>query len=307
MSRRILVTGGGGFIGSHLVDELVAAGEEVVVLDDLSRGRREWIHPEAALHELDIRDAASLRRTLPRIRPEVVVHLAAMHFIPAVDDAPRLATTINELGTRNVVKALAATPPELILFTSTAAVYPDRPGPIDESCRPAPIDLYGRTKLQGERLIYAFAKRASVRAVIARLFNVIGKRETNPHVVPAIVEQLANGSDVVRVGNTKPRRDYTDVRDVADALRRLIHPQRDGHVFFNVGSGRPASVIDVVRVCEQVLGRPIAVQVDQERVRARDRAELLADGRLLRETTGWKPSRTLHETLAELLTGNATG
>jgi UDP-glucose 4-epimerase len=300
-SRRILVTGGAGFVGSHLVELLVEAGDQVVVVDDLSRGRRAWLHPGAELREVDVRDGTGLRRVLSEIRPDVVVHLAAMHFIPAVDDAPGLARDINVGGTRALMDALTLQPPRLLVFASTAAVYPDRGGPIGEWCPPDPIDVYGDTKLEGERLVTEWAEEFSVSPIVARIFNVIGKRETNPHVIPEVVSQLRTGSRTVRVGNLASRRDYTDVRDVAEAIRRLAAVDSRSDTIFNVGSGHSVSVAEVVETCEEVLGYRIEVEVDQRRLRAHDRAELCADATLLRETTGWQPSRSLKETLAELL------
>jgi len=301
MPRRILVTGGAGFIGSHLVERLVTAGERVAVIDDLSRGRREWLHHEAELHEFDVRDGDAVVRAIAQAAPDAVVHLAAMHFIPAVDGAPELAWDVNVNATRTLLDVLADRPPELLLFASTAAVYPDTRGPIAETCPPEPFDLYGETKLEGERLVRQFESGAGTRCVVARIFNVIGKRETNPHVVPDLVGQLREGSSPVRLGNLEPRRDYTDVVDVAEALERLLSLPDDGAGTFNVGSGRSVSVADLVRVCEQVLAGTVEVEVEPQRRRARDRAELVADPRLLQEATGWKPRRSLEETLMELL------
>jgi UDP-glucose 4-epimerase len=301
MPRRVLVTGGAGFIGSHLVERLVALGERVGVVDDLSRGRRDWLHPDAELHELDVRDKDALGHAVAQSAPEVVVHLAALHFIPAVDGAPELAWDVNVNATRTLLDTLAGRPPEQLLFASTAAVYPDRRGPIAESCRPQPFDLYGRTKLEGERLVGEFASKTGTRSVVARIFNVIGKRETNPHVVPELVGQLRQRNVPIRLGNLEPRRDYTDVVDVAVALERLLSLPDDSASTFNLGSGRAVSVADLVQMCEQVLGRLIEVEVEPRRLRTQDRAELVADSRLLRETTGWQPSRSLNETLAELL------
>lgn len=301
MSRRVLVTGGAGFVGSHLVERLVAAGERTSVVDDLSRGRREWLSPEAELWQLDLRDEDALQRAVGQLAPEVVVHLAALHFIPAVEGAPELARDINVNGTHMLLEALAVEPPELVLFASTAAVYPDRPGPIAETCPPEPFDLYGRTKLEGERLLTDFAARTATRCIVARVFNVIGRRETNRHVVPELVEQLRRGPGPVRLGNLEPKRDYTDVLDVSDALQRLLSPSRQGVGTLNVGSGRSVSVADLVSTCEGILGRRIHVEVEPERLRTHDRAELVADPSLLREATGWKPSRSLESTLAELL------
>jgi UDP-glucose 4-epimerase len=298
---RTLVTGGAGFIGSHLVERLVAVGEDVVVLDDLSRGRREWLPPGTKLHELDLRDGPTLRQALEEIAPESIVHLAAMHYIPSVEDAPTVASEINVGGTKMLLDALASNPPKVFVFASTAAVYPDRSGPIAESCAPGPIDLYGRTKLEGERLIAGFAADTRTRRIIARIFNVIGTRETNPHVVPEVVEQLRAQAGPVRLGNLQTRRDYTDVRDVATALHHLLMAPPDADTF-NIGSGQSTSVADLVRAAEAVLGRPIEVEVEHRRLRAQDRAELVADATLLQQTTGWRPTRPLRETLAELLT-----
>jgi UDP-glucose 4-epimerase len=301
MSRRVFVTGGAGFIGSHLVERLVEAGDRVTVVDDLSRGRREWLHPETELHELDLRDADSLQRAVRHIAPEVVVHLAAMHFIPAVEGAPDVAWDVNVNGTRYLLEALGPKLPQLFLFASTAAVYPDRRGPIPETCRPEPRDVYGRTKLEGERLVAKLAARTRTRCVVARIFNVVGRRETNPHVVPELVSQLHRTSGSVRLGNLEPRRDYTDVIDVAVALQQLLSVAPTAENTFNLGSGRPVSVADLVQICEKLLGRAIEVAVEPRRRRTQDRLELVADPRLLRDTTGWQPARSLEETLADLL------
>jgi UDP-glucose 4-epimerase len=302
VSKSVLVTGGAGFIGSHLVEQFVAAGERTSLVDTLSRGRREWIHEEAELHELDIRDGPALRRVVAETAPEIVVHLAALHFIPAVDGAPELAWDVNVNGTKALLEALEDRPPELLLFASTAAVYPDRRGPIDEACPPDPLDLYGRTKLAAEQLVEGFAARTGTRGVSVRIFNVIGRRETNPHVVPEIVDQLRCGGRSVRLGNLEPRRDYTNVADVSRALHRLASSPVSAPSPVNLGSGRSVSVVELVQACEQVLDRTFEIEIEPQRVRKTDRAELLADSSLLRKATGWEPIRSLQETLHELLT-----
>lgn len=299
MVKRVVVTGGAGFIGSHLVERLVSAGDHVTVIDDLSRGRRAWLPAETELIELDIRDGEGLTGALEDAAAEVVVHLAAMHFIPAVDGAPELAWEVNVEGTASVLRALERRPPQLLLFASTAAVYPDRSGPIAESCPPDPLDLYGRTKLEGERLVARFSEQTGSRSVIARMFNVVGRRETNAHVVPELIGQLRRGESPVRLGNLDARRDYTDAVDVAAALQLLLSVPSGT---FNLGSGRAISVADLVRACEESLGRPVEVDVERTRLRPRDRAELVADATLLRETTGWEPTLTIRETLTRLLT-----
>jgi UDP-glucose 4-epimerase len=241
-----------------------------------------------------------VQRVVDAVQPEAVAHLAALHFIPAVDDAPDLAHAVNVAGTENVLAALRKHAPRRLIFASTAAVYPDVAGPISEATPPDPIDLYGRTKVEGEKLVTKFAQETGADVVVARLFNVIGLRETNPHLVPEVVGQLKGGETTLRLGNTSPRRDYTDAADVAVALAALLETAPGGSTL-NVGSGHGVSVIDVIRLCEEIFGRTIDVEVDPARVRRVDRQELVADATALRTCTGWSPARTLLETLAALL------
>jgi UDP-glucose 4-epimerase len=300
MPEHILVTGGAGFIGSHLVELLAADGYRVSVVDDLSRGRREWVPAGCRLHEVDIRDGDLLGRAVREAAAGTVVHLAAIHFIPAVDDAPEFAWSVNVGGTENLLRALEQAPPRRLLFASTAAVYPDLPDAVPETTPPRPIDLYGRTKLAGEELVRAFHKRTGVTCTIARIFNVIGPRETNSHVVVEILRQLNDGAQELALGNLFPSRDFTDVRDTAAALHRLLFAAPQGLSIFNVGSGRGVSVEALVREFERLLARPLTVQQVPDRVRATERASLLADASAL-IGLGWQPRRTLAETLKELV------
>jgi UDP-glucose 4-epimerase len=301
MNKRILVTGGAGFVGSHLVERLRERGDAVHVLDDLSRGRSEWVADGAVLEVLDIRDEDAVRALVRDVRPTHVVHLAALHFIPAVDEAPAVARSINVGGTASLAAALATAPPETILFASTAAVYPNLEGPIDEDLPVAPIDLYGETKVEGEAILREFAQARGSAAVFARLFNVVGRHETNPHVLPEIVEQLRGGADVVRLGALDTRRDYVNAADVAAAIVLLLDDRPQGVSIFNVGTGSAVSVRQIVDVCAGILGRSVSIEQDPERLRKVDRAELLADSSKLTSHTGWSPAWTLERTLADLL------
>jgi UDP-glucose 4-epimerase len=305
MTKRILVTGGAGFVGSHLVERLRDRGHDVHVLDDLSRGKAEWLADGAALSRVDIRDAALVMETISHVEPTHVVHLAALHFIPAVDEAPALAHSVNVEGTANLLAALAAVPPAAIVFASTAAVYPNVEGPIDEAVAIAPIDLYGRTKVEGEEMLREFADAHATDVVLARLFNVVGRRETNPHVLPEIVDQLRSGAESVRLGALDTRRDYVNATDVASALTALLDDHPSGVSVFNVGTGRAVSVQEIVDACGAALGRPIKIDHDATRLRKVDRPELLADSSALRRQTGWSPEWDLERTLADLLAADA--
>jgi UDP-glucose 4-epimerase len=301
-----LVTGGAGFIGSHLVERLALQGEEVHVLDDLSRGRAEWLRVGVTLHRADLGDHDAVRRIVSAVSADIAVHLAALHFIPEVDGAPELAWQVNVEGTRILLDSFSEARPKTVLFASSAAVYADRTGPISERSAVAPVDIYGKTKAAGEQLFTRFAAETGTRCVIARLFNVIGERETNPHIVPEIVEQLRQGATRLRLGNLHTSRDYTDVVDVAEALERLLL-ERSVSAIVNIGSGRGVSVAELVSACEAIVGRDVLATVDPRRVRANDRAELVADTGFLRTLIDWSPKRTLDETLTTLLTaGEAT-
>jgi len=306
MTKRILVTGGAGFVGSHLVARLRDQGDDVHVLDDLSRGKAEWLADGVTLSRADIRDAARVMETVAEVRPTHVVHLAALHFIPAVDEAPALAKAINVDGTANLLAALDAVPPGVIVFASTAAVYPNVEGPIDEGLAVAPIDLYGRTKVEGEEMLRAFARdHQGTDVVFARLFNVVGRRETNPHVLPEIVDQLRLGAEVVRLGALDTRRDYVNASDVASALAGLLAEHPPGVSVFNVGTGRAVSVQEIVDACGATLGRSVRIDHDATRLRKVDRQELVADSSALRLQTGWSPEWSLERTLADLLAADA--
>jgi UDP-glucose 4-epimerase len=305
MTKRILVTGGAGFVGSHLVARLRERGDDVHVLDDLSRGKLEWLADGVSLSRVDIRDAAAVEATVREVAPTHVVHLAALHFIPAVDEAPSLARSINVDGTANVLAALGSAPPAAIVFASTAAVYPNVEGPIDETVAVAPIDLYGRTKVEGEQMLRAFALAHGTDVVLARLFNVVGRRETNPHVLPEIVDQLRSGADAVKLGALDTRRDYVNAGDVASALSGLLDNHPEGVSVYNVGTGRAVSVKEIVEACGLALGRPIRIDHDAARLRKVDREELVADSSALRRQTGWSPEWSLERTLADLLVADA--
>lgn len=299
----VLVTGGAGFIGSHVVEQLITNGCRVSVLDDLSRGSRDWIPPAAELYEADVTDACAVRDAVVRVNPNAVAHLAALHFIPSVDDAPQLARSVNVQGTANVLSACSEVPLRRLLFASTAAVYPNVGEPMTEQLPPAPLDLYGETKLEGEGLVEAYAAASGADCTIARIFNVMGPRETNPHVVPEIVAQIRSGADELELGNLEPRRDLTDVRDVARALTQLLLSAPSGVSIFNVGSGRALSVLELVQECERIVGRPLKIRQAPERMRRVERATLLASTTRIAEAVGWRPERDVRSTLAELIAG----
>jgi UDP-glucose 4-epimerase len=297
----VFVTGAAGFIGSTLCGRLCSAGHRVVGYDDLSRGRREHLPPAVRLAEGDIRDARRLDAAIAAARPDCVVHLAAMHFIPECIARPKDTFEVNVEGTGWVLESCRQHSVGSLVFASSAAVYAPSDDPCTEDGTPlAPLEVYGESKLAAERLVGAFHADTGIPSTILRLFNAIGHHETNPHVIPHILESLRT-SDVIRLGNIEPRRDYIDTRDIAEAIT-CIAERAGGLRTFNVGTGAAHSVRDVIDVLRSILGRPITVIADPSRMRATERMLLAADIQAIGRAMGWRPRWSLEATLRDLVT-----
>jgi UDP-glucose 4-epimerase len=304
-TETVMVTGGAGYIGSELCKGLLQTGRRVVVFDNLSFGRRDLLppHPELVLAEGDIRDTARVIAVMKEHRPRRVFHLAAIHFIPYCNAHPVEAMDVNVNGTRSVFQACREVRPELVLFASTAAVYPIERSPFSEEHPVGPLDVYGYTKLMGEDLLRLFHLEAGVPGVVARFFNAVGAEDTNPHLLPDIVAQLRKGSDVLKLGNLDPIRDYIHVEDMAAGILAIDGTFSGRLGLFNIGAGRGYSVRDVVAAFEAALGRPLRIEQEADRVRKVERLELVADVSKLRRETGWAPKVDFNEGVARMVQG----
>lgn len=305
--QRFLVTGGAGFIGSHVVRALLDEGNEVVVVDDFSVGRRELL-PEAdarlSIEEVDVRDRAALAEAFRRHRPEVVVHLAAIHFIPTCDARPKDAFSVNVDGTRNALSCAVGSDVGKFFLASTAAVYAPHSEPHGEDDRVGPIDIYGASKQVAEELTELAHLKSGIPVVVGRLFNTYGPRETNPHLIPEVLMQFARGESTIQLGNLTPRRDYVHVDDVASGILRALEHSRHGHEVFNIGTGVGHSVASVVELVGSLAGREIDIVSTPERLRRVDRQDLAADIARM-GAIGWSPAVDLRTGLERLMRGPA--
>ncbi|XXF79116.1 GDP-mannose 4,6-dehydratase [Myxococcaceae bacterium GXIMD 01537] len=307
-NRPWLVTGAAGFLGSHLVEQLLARGTPVLAVDDLSCGRLEqlerWLgDARLTFAKLDIRDEAALAALLKQHRPEAAVHLAALHYIPAAMANPALTVSLNVHGTQCVLSACRAAEVPRLWFASTGDVYAPAEAPHQETGTLAPFNIYGLSKLMGEQLIGLEARaRPEAAFVVGRLFNLIGPRETNPHILPEILKQLRAQPDApLRLGNLFPRRDMVPVQDAAAAVIAMVDKATPGVRTCNVATGVDWSMEEVLRAMGEVRGRPLPVEVDPARVRPVERNFLRADVSRLREYIGFTPNGNLHTRLRELL------
>ena len=302
----VLITGGAGYIGSQLGYALGDAGVGVVVMDDLSTGRRESAPPQAAFIHADVTDEAAVRRAIREHGVTAVVHMAGSTLVPQSLQRPLAYYANNVGGALAVVGACVAERVGALVFSSTAAVYaPSSSGRVDEAAATDPLTPYGASKLMGERIIADAAAAHGLRYVILRYFNVAGADplgRTGPpspdatHLITAAARAAAQRVAPLEVfGTDYPTADGTCVRDyihVADlasahvcALRRL--EQGGGSLLANCGYGRGASVREVLASFAR-LGRPVPVR--QAARRPGDLAAMVADpGRLRVELPEWTP------------------
>lgn len=298
---RALVTGGAGFVGRELV-RILQDRVELLVVDMLRYGTPDWLREEPdgfEFRRIDIRDPGAIAGVIEGFSPEVVIHLAAIHYIPECDADPANAVATNVTGTVNV---LAACPPGTrFVFASSGAVYKPDAGPHRELVSALePADIYGITKLQGETYVRMLSASRGLAGCSVRLFNVIGPGETNPHLLPVLIDQLRNGAKIVEVGNTWPRRDYIDVLDAASgfaavALNGDLEPGCSEVV--NLSSGNQYSVDELIDRLRSVLGLEFEVRRNADRMRAVDRPFLGADISRIQQVFGWHPGYPLDSTL----------
>jgi UDP-glucose 4-epimerase len=303
------VTGAAGFLGSHVVDCLLARGVPVLAVDDGSTGKEAFLAPHAGnpsfmLAWQDIRDAAALRLLFETHRPAAVVHLAAVHFIPACMADPPRTVSCNVHGTQCILSAARAAGVERLWFASTGDVYTPSDAPHREADSPTgAFNIYGLTKLMGEQLVaFESRSRPEARFIIGRLFNLYGPRETNPHFLPEVLGQLrANRHATLRLGNLAPTRDLVPVADAAQAVVATMGAAPPGVTTVNIATGTAVSMQHVLDLIGKILGTPLAVETDPAKFRLIERAHLRANVVKLRELIGWSPHADLHSGLTELL------
>jgi UDP-glucose 4-epimerase len=291
---RVLVTGGAGFIGSHVVDTLVTRGDEVHVLDDLSKGQVTNLPASVPLHVLDIASAPLERLFADRF--DAVVHCAAQTNVMRSLAEPELDRRINVEGLRRVLEAaVAADARRFVFISSGGAAYGETPVPATEETPPRPDNPYGRHKVEGEAIVAA----AGVAGVSLRLSNVYGMRQRSDAeggVISIFADRLAAGLPLHVYGDGEQERDFVHVSDVVAAIvLALDEPSMTG--VWNVGTGRPTSVNGVARLMVETFGGAARIEHVPERQEIRrsclDVAKLTATGR-------WSPRRDLASGIAEL-------
>ncbi len=286
MSQRSIVTGGAGFIGSHLADALLLAGHEVTVIDDLSSGSAAKVPEGARLCELDIVDRDALSKAFEEVRPSAVFHLAAQASVTASVADPGRDCAVNVLGTLNVVDA-ATRLGASVSFTSTGgALYgDDAPLPTSEQRIPAPLAPYGASKWAAEAYLNTWSLSSGVPHAVCRLGNVYGPRQS-PHgeagVVAIFSDHLHTGRVPKMFGHGKPTRDYVYVGDVVAALIAANGTRGT----FNIATGVETDVAMLWSVLKQAAGSDIEPELADLRVGELQRSCL--DTSFAERELGWR-------------------
>lgn len=302
----ILVLGGAGYIGSHTVYELIDAGRDVVIVDNLQTGFKEAVHPKARFYQVDIRDRKALDEVFEKESIDGVIHFAASSQVGESMTDPLKYYDNNLHGTMVLLQSMVAHNVNKIVFSSTAATYgePERV-PILESDRTCPTNCYGETKLSMEKMMSWVSKAHGLRFVALRYFNACGAHKSgtigeahNPetHLVPLIL-QVPNGQrakisifgDDYDTKDGTCIRDYIHVTDLAQAhILALDYLMNGGeNNVFNLGNGVGFTVKEVIDCARRVTGHPIPAEISPRR--AGDPAQLIASSEKAKDVLGWKP------------------
>jgi len=292
---RVLVAGGAGFIGSHLADALLARGDEVAVLDDLSSGRAGRLDPRVTLHKLSITDAAALTSTVLAFGPELICHLAAQIDVRASVDAPADDAEVNILGTINLLEAARAAGARILFASSGGAMYGrDAPVPSPEDVPPLPQSPYGIAKYCAEQYIALYNRLHRTRHSVLRLANVYGPRQDpagDAGVIAIFCASALAGTQPTIYGDGTQTRDYLYV---GDAVRAFLAAGDDGRPgTWNIGTGVEVSVLSLAAIIADVAGRQVRPRFAPPRAGELPRSAI-AVGRAASEL-GWHAATPLAE------------
>ncbi|MFO1112862.1 MAG: UDP-glucose 4-epimerase GalE, partial [Rhodospirillales bacterium] len=304
MSHCYLVTGGAGYIGSHVVVDLLARGHRVVVFDNLQQGHRQAVHPDAALVVGDLADAEALRQLFGRHEFDGVLHFAANSLVGESMQRPFRYVGDNVTNALNLVRALIEHDVRRLVLSSTCAIFglPERV-PIDEEVPTNPANPYGESKLIIERILRWADEVHGLRSAALRYFNAAGAHPEFPigedhapetHLIPLCFEVALGQRPFIEVyGDDYPTadgtcvRDYIHVCDLADAHVRVLAALDDGSCRYNVGIGRGYSVLEVLDSVRRITGHALPARIGERR--PGDPPTLVADSSRIRAELGWQP------------------
>jgi GDP-4-dehydro-6-deoxy-D-mannose reductase len=309
VSRTVLITGITGFAGSHLAERFVTEGVVVhgIAHEDPPYAHLAAVADQVHVHRGNILDVAEVSAALAGARPDAVVHLAAQAVPTLATRDPVSAVRVNVLGTATLLSALDTRPEVRLVMASSADVYGVPGAPlVDESAPLRPANVYAATKVASEALVREFGGRRDVATTVLRPANQIGPRQHPGLAASAFAKQIAEAEaglaePVVRHGVLDARRDFLDVRDMADAYARATELTEPGAAVYNVGTGTAVSVAEILEMLIGLARVPVRAELDPERVRSGAPASFALESGRFRRRTGWAPKIELRTSLADTL------
>ncbi|UJG44365.1 MAG: GDP-mannose 4,6-dehydratase [Candidatus Heimdallarchaeum endolithica] len=302
--NKLLITGGLGFIGTNLIQNLLKENEfNIVSVDNNFINVKPTIFQKRiTTYFCDITDRKKLEYIFKKERPDIVVHLAAIHYIPYCISRPSETIMNNVIGTESVLNAAKKNNVLKVIFASSAAVYKPSDYKHKENDELKPLEIYGESKLFGEYILQRYSKETDIKSIALRLFNVYGDYETNPHLIPDLVKQIKDGKTKITLGNLEPKRDYIHVNDVVHAIQMLINFEtKDEFQVYNVGTGIGTSVEKIAEYLEENCKNKLIFNSISKKKRKNDRMNLVADISKIKEELGWYPKINVKEGIAKLL------
>jgi len=292
----VIVTGGAGFIGSNLVDRLVEAGHEAVVVDNLSSGKRDYINARAKFYEADIRDQKKIEEIFAAEKPDFVCHLAAQIDVRQSVEDPIFDNAVNVVGGLNVLRAAKANGVKKIIFSSTGgALYGGAETmPTPEEYPTYPLSPYGINKLAFEKYLNYYYKAFGQKYVSLRFANVYGPRQYKggeAGVVSIFVDHAVNGKTSFIYGDGRQTRDFIYVGDVADAFLKAMETDFIGEI--NISTGLENDLLEVVAAIERAAGRKMSCEFREARPGEERRSCLSYEK--AKKILGWQPAVSLEE------------
>jgi UDP-glucose 4-epimerase/UDP-arabinose 4-epimerase len=306
--QNILITGGAGYIGSHICIKLRENGYQPIVFDNLSNGHRDAVSSDVPFVQADIRDSAALNQTFEDFKPVAVIHMAALIEAGLSMQEPASFYEVNTAGALNLLEAMRRNGCKHIVFSSTAAVYGNRDdGLLSETLDVRAENPYGRSKAMVETMLRDYAAIYGFHAIALRYFNAAGadpdgrtgeRHDPETHLIPLVLQTAAGQRDHIKIFGTDYDtpdgtciRDYIHVDDLANAhLKALGYVIASGQAAFeavNIGTGEGCSVNEIIQLCQEITGRDFKVVNDSRR--PGDPAKLVANPAKAQAILGWQP------------------
>jgi len=302
-NKRILVTGGAGFIGSEVVRQLSEVGAKIIVFDNYSSGRKKYL--EEVTNISQIKGSITNRKQVNDIvkKADYIINLAALPFIPDSYYYPNEFFKVNTEGTINLVTAsIKSKKLKMFVHVSTSEVYGSaKTIPMSEDHPTLPQSTYAASKLAGERAVFTLHKEHDIPAVIIRPFNSYGPRITQPYIIPEIINQVLHRKDTIKLGNVESFRDFTYVSDTARGMISAMAKESVVGETINIGSNKSYKIKNLVEIIARIIGKKVKILIDKERFRPYDVQKLICDNSKAKKLLRWEPEVSIEEGLTRTI------